>query len=239
MSVERSVESHRVLIGACGWQHKAWLNDFYDEELPEEWQLGFYSNEFPVIYLEAADWCGVTGTDNDVVDLSGWPDEVSETFRFILELPPQVFESEQALVKTLSKVKQLGEFCLGLVIQLSPEIIKDVQSFQNNLIAVKKVAAVTVDSGDVSLSSELKQLLVDEGVSELWKGDAHDNEKLKGGSLAVARVNSNGLEPAELRKVVEGCLAASSEDCVSVLCFDGKPPSLEVMRNADIILNLL
>jgi hypothetical protein len=234
-----SVESHRVLIGACGWQHSAWLNDFYDEDLPEEWRLGFYSNEFPVVYVEAADWCRVQGSTNNAVDLSEWPDEVSENFRFILELPAQVFESKQLFEHVLNQARQLGEFCLGLVIQLEPDIRYDEQSLKNYLTLAGEVATVVVDSGGVSLSSELKQLLEAEGVSELWRGDAQDNEKLNGGSLAVARVNSNGLEPTELRKVIESCLSASSEDCVSVLCFDGKPPSLEVMRNADIILNLL
>lgn len=234
-----SVESHRVLIGACGWQHSAWLDDFYDEDLPEEWRLGFYSNEFPVVYVEAADWCSVQGTVNSAIDLSEWPDEVSENFRFILELPVQVFESKQLFEHILNQARQLGEFCLGLVIQLDPDISYDEQALKNYLTLAGEVATVVINSGGVSLSSELKQLLEAEGVSELWNGESQDCEKLKRGSLAVARVSSDELEPAKLRKVVEGCLAASSEDCVSVLCFDGKPPSLEVMRNADIILNLL
>ncbi len=44
---------------------------------------------------------------------------------------------------------------------------------------------------------------------------------------------------ADLRKVIEGCLAVSNGERTSVLCIDGNPPSLELLRNADIILNLL
>jgi hypothetical protein len=43
----------------------------------------------------------------------------------------------------------------------------------------------------------------------------------------------------ELRKVLEVNLSASSEDCISVLFIDGSPPSLALLRNADILLNLL
>ena len=66
-----------------------------------------------------------------------------------------------------------------------------------------------------------------------------DDFGLTRGGLAISRVSGEELDAVQLRKVIEVCLMASSENCVSVLCIEGNPPSLEILRNADIILNLL
>lgn len=101
-----SVETHRVLIGACGWKHQAWLDDFYDDDLPEDWQLGFYSNEFSVVYVPASDWIDEPGLDE-------WKDEVAETFRFILEIPADVIQDPQRFSEILTKVKNWEIYVLG------------------------------------------------------------------------------------------------------------------------------
>ena len=94
-----SVESHRVLIGAYGWKHPAWNYDFYDEDLPEDWQLGFYANEFPVVYVPASDWL-------EQADLAEWEEEVTESFRFILDVPCEVINDVSQLTKALKKAQK-------------------------------------------------------------------------------------------------------------------------------------
>lgn len=239
-----SVETHRVLMGACGWKHQAWLNDFYAEDLPEEWQLGFYSNEFPVVYVPAADWLDVSDTvvSNLVVaDLGEWTEEVSDSFRFILEIPADILLDEQHFVAAIKKAKILGEFCLGLVFQLSQKTCRDITLFQERLNIVQSFASVCVDSHGIKLTAEFKDMLLEQNITQVWDGKSHETDSLKYGSLAITHISSDGLDIdiAGLRKVVEVSLSASSENCISVLCLDGEPPSLEMLRNADIILNLL
>lgn len=45
-----------VLIGTEGWQHEAWLGSFYPEDLPEDWQLDYYSNLYRVLLVPYAVW---------------------------------------------------------------------------------------------------------------------------------------------------------------------------------------
>ena len=71
-----SIDTHRVAIGACGWLHQDWIGDFYPDDLPEDWYLGYYANEFSVVYIPASVWI-------NEADLSDWCEDVSETFRFI------------------------------------------------------------------------------------------------------------------------------------------------------------
>lgn len=227
-----SVETHRVLMGTCGWNHQAWLNDFYSEDLPEDWQLGFYSNEFPVVYVPAADWL-------DVTDLSEWTEDVSDSFRFILEIPGEVLNDELRFSAALEKVKTLDGFCLGLVFQLTPGICNDTDLFQQRVDLAQAIAPVCVEMRGITLTDELNNILLKQNVSEVWDGKSDEKESFKRGSLAISHISGDGLDMASLRKVIEHCLSVSSEDCISVFCLDGAPPSLEMLRNADIILNLL
>ena len=235
-----SVETHRVLIGACGWKHQAWLNDFYADDLPDEWQLGFYSNEFPVVYVPASDWIDVLNSDDiDDNDLADWTEDVSESFRFILEIPQRALNSEQFFIDALNKAKELGEFCLGLVLQINPSSINDAHLFKKKLDSALAIAPVCIDKRGIPLTDEIESILRKENVSVVWHGEAENEESLKRGSLAISHISSDNLEMTDLRNIVEGALSASNENCISVLCLDGNPPSLEKLHNADIILNLL
>lgn len=231
-----SVETHRVLIGACGWKHQAWENDFYDDDLPEDWQLGFYSNEFPVVYVPASDWLNEV---NNEINLVEWTDDVSDEFRFILEMPDNILTDEKSFNAALIKAKDLGDLCLGLVVQLNPNSLKDAQRFQKQIQQAKEIAPVCIDKKDTVLTNEFKNILEEENFSEIWDGKSSDSESLKRGSLAITHVLGDDLDMAGLRRVIEVALFASNENCISVLCMGGNPPSLEKLRNAEIILNLL
>ncbi len=45
------------LIVACrDWQHPAWSGPFYPEDMPQEWQLDFYSTQFPLVMVSQHHW---------------------------------------------------------------------------------------------------------------------------------------------------------------------------------------
>lgn len=232
-----SVENHRVLIGACGWKHAVWVKNFYTEDLPEDWQLGFYSNEFAVVYVYASDWLATSQSSD--FDISEWKDDVSDSFSFILEISNDVLLDERKFTEALNKANSLDELCLGFVFKLSPKANEDIALFKNILSKAQAISPVCIDAGNTILSTELKHLLMKENVAGLKSGKSPNLDSLNKGALEIYRISSDGLDMKDVRKVVEVCLDVSSDDCISVLCFEGEPPSLEVMRNADIILNLL
>jgi len=227
-----STETHRVVIGACGWKHVAWLDEFYAEDLPEEWQLGFYSNEFSVVYVPASDWI-------DHLDLEEWGDDVSESFRFILEIPAQILRNDAAYISALKNAKGLGEFCLGFVFRLDANICKESGLFQSRCSEASAIAPICVDKSGHESSADFDQILLENNISELWDGKSSEVEGLGRGHLAITRIASDELDMRSLRTVIETCLSVSSDDCVSVLIIEGEPPSLDILRNADTLLNLL
>ena len=40
-----------IITGAINWQHAQWLGQYYPQDLPTDWQLDFYANEFDAILI--------------------------------------------------------------------------------------------------------------------------------------------------------------------------------------------
>ena len=87
-----------VNLGAYGWQHAQLLNGFYPEDLPEDWQLMYYSNEFTTVLVPASYW-----QTNSLTDCAEWIDNVHENFQFCVECHVDMLEhvSMQALSEAL------------------------------------------------------------------------------------------------------------------------------------------
>ncbi|GAB6041749.1 hypothetical protein [Endothiovibrio diazotrophicus] len=68
-------------IGARDWRHPAWRGTFYPDDLPEEWRLAYYANEFATLLVPAQGWIDTTQEN-----LAGWAEEVHGDFRFVLEV---------------------------------------------------------------------------------------------------------------------------------------------------------
>lgn len=76
-----------INLGAYGWLHPHWLNTFYPEDLPEDWRLGYYSNEFSTVLVPARYWQGLH------VDVcQDWLDDVHPGFQFFIECNGSMFD---------------------------------------------------------------------------------------------------------------------------------------------------
>ena len=45
----------KVLVGAANWHAQQWATDYYPDDLPTEWQLSFYANEFSTTFISCDD----------------------------------------------------------------------------------------------------------------------------------------------------------------------------------------
>jgi len=96
-------------LGARGWDHPAWQDSFYPDDLPPEWRLSYYANEFNAV-LASSDLWGAA----DAELIASWADDVHDGFRFFLELPAG---AETAITERIPEVAAgLGAACGGLVL---------------------------------------------------------------------------------------------------------------------------
>ncbi|MHB1565620.1 MAG: hypothetical protein ACYCXG_02690 [Acidiferrobacter sp.] len=70
-----------LVIGARGYNHRAWCGHFYPPDLPSEWRYLFYSHRQGALLMPARTWYGHSSV------LAQWHDEAPPAFRLILELP--------------------------------------------------------------------------------------------------------------------------------------------------------
>ena len=85
-----------VVVGARGWLHEYWMESFYPEDIPEDWRLGFYANEFNTLLVPWSQW------SESVDDLEEGLEDTADDFHLYLELPPQ----QQALPEHLAQIQE-------------------------------------------------------------------------------------------------------------------------------------
>jgi len=83
-------------LGCYGWNQAHWGGSYYPEDLPEDWRLSYYANDYGCV-LVPADYC----LHDDIED---WLDEVHEAFRFYFEWPQD--PALQAAVVSASEILQ-------------------------------------------------------------------------------------------------------------------------------------
>lgn len=89
-----------------GWELPGWAVSFYPKDLPRDWSLTFFANEFPAVLVPAHLWMGAGRAK-----MEAWAGDTHPGFRFYLELPAR--PAEARLLETVKA--RLGGKLVGLV----------------------------------------------------------------------------------------------------------------------------
>lgn len=187
----------RVTVAAYGWSHPGWCGNFYPDDLPEDWQLSYYSNEFRAVVVPVSAWVGV-----DMSSIEAWLDDVSQDFVFYLEVADATHDGAKLAGVFALFGEQLGGILLHPI-----EADADLTMVSASLEAALSVAPVCLLlPKNTELSEVGLSLLEERGVSLAWTaGQGLPGWSRKG--FAVARVASAvSYTPRQWRELVENCL---------------------------------
>lgn len=200
------------MIGACGWEHLDWDTTFYPDDLPEDWRMGFYSNEFPVLQLSLSRLLEV---DED--ELTEWLEDSHEGFRLVVELDSTL--GGEAEARLLALRKRL----LALV------IVGDVSSVPESLSSVPCLWAAREEH---PCEQHLQA-----GHGQVWTGEGSPcwDEQL----AMVCLQSGNYQDMKQLKQLLLSCAPALEEGRILVLLFAGDPPDIQLMHNARTLTELL
>ena len=207
-----------VLIGAAGWRHPDWQGDFYPDDLPAEWQPVYYANEFPVVLIAAGELA-----DDDT--LAAWREAGETGLRLVVELDEEGTFAAGA--------GELGDVLAGWVLPAG-----DTTSLEARLDALGPALPVVVDFGFGEPDSSLAERLAARGVGWCWHGEGAAGG-LAHGELALMRVATAGAGPRDLRRWLEAGLAVQDGRRTVALIFEGTPPDIHVLRQAQTLSELL
>lgn len=97
-----------LFIGAKSWNHSAWTNLFYPEDMPTIWRLDFYANTYRTVLVPQAEWL-----EWDDITIEDMLDAVEGEFYFFFEWcgwqKPLTHEQVQTRLVKLEQIKQTLE----------------------------------------------------------------------------------------------------------------------------------
>lgn len=220
--------NYPLLIGACGWIHSDWFADFYPQDLPADWCLSYYANEFPVVLVTSPEWRLAEAA------ATRWCEDTDTSFHFVVEIMANTVETLQS---QLDRMAGFGERCAGILFRTS--LSMEVTAISALLDVINGAWPICLDfGGDNWPDDTVLPLLRERQIGWCWHGDG-SADGLALGSLAVTRIHSNEANPRQIRHWVETALRNSTEHRQSILLFEGEPPDIVAMRQAQIILDLL
>lgn len=227
--------SHRILIGANGWLHPAWLAQFYPDDLPDDWQLGYYSNEFQIVLLPAAYWQSIAA------EIEDWLEDSSDDLRIVCEVPAEMLQ--QSIDGAVNDINEfiaglaiLGEHCIGLLLPVAdgqPGLDEIVSQLDSRL----PLCLETVSGASDETHKAIQKVCEQQKMGLCWHGDG-TAAGLRYGQLAITKINAQGMDLHQLRHVVETILETTTQAQTSILIIDGDPPDLEAIRHTGVILDL-
>lgn len=222
-----------IIVAARGWAHPAWCDGFYPDDLPEDWQLAYYSNEFHAVVVPAADFADV-----DPLEVERWVEDASEDFEFYLE----VMDLFTDWTKFARAAKPLGEHLQGILLR-PIKVDDDLAMIASSLDAATAIAPVCVlPPEDVKISESGRDLLSQHRVELCWNTNSGE-PVWRGGGFAVARVTGNNhYTPRKWRETIEACLRCenqSDEKRRVLLMVEHESPEPDALRAAMMIGDML
>lgn len=210
---------YAVRIGAAGWEHPAWSETFYPEDLPPEWRLAYYANAFPVVLMPARRLAAAG--DGEIAD---WRELADTGFRVLLEAAPHEIDSG-----LLERVKGLGDTAGGWV--LGEGDGTGLEAALAELAGAGLPVALENGAPAASRAEEASP-------GRVWRGEG-PSTGLERGRLAVIRVPAGEATPRRLRDWLEAGLAVQDGRREVILILEGTPPSVETLEQAQLLLELL
>ena len=214
-------------IGARDWEYEAWEGLFYPEDLPGEWRLAYYANEFRCV-LVSADRLGQA----DPADVRGWLAEVPDDFAFLAEVTlPAGERPRDPGGDWLGRLEPFGERLEGVLVRwpAAPESGARLERLVRRL-----AARYTVWLEPPPASEAAPEWVADSGAGWVWPGPDAGNRPAV---LALVGPGQSGRR--KLGELLQQVLTAAGPPGRAYVIVEGDPPAMEVLQDAETILQLL
>lgn len=202
-----------INVGAWGWKHVSWEQDvFYPDDLPADWRLAYYSNEFDLVVIPASYW--------DETEEENWLDDVEDDFVFFIDWP--VTGSEEIINRCRTFIDQAGRQ-IGSIL-LDNQLLSD-QS-QNQLKWLT----------ELSVQTTVRQYGMHQTVIDFpFLQDDTDTDAILTGDSLMAIHSDDGESLRDLSKRLQQLLAGKN---IQQIILAGDEPSINRLNELKTMLPL-
>ena len=150
-----------IVIGACGWDHEQWQEQFYPDDIPSDWRLGYYANEFESVLVPFNVWSAV-----DIDEIENWFDDIPDEFELFFEVNPDACNAsvKKMLSHELFSQRQVVFSAVSLSFELpkctvEQGTILDCVLKDEKVSKDEKIAILRFSSEDVIKVEEIRQII--------------------------------------------------------------------------------
>lgn len=144
-----------IRVGACGWDHAHWQGTFYPDDLPDEWRLNYYANEFSTVLITEDAW------RSKLEKLDEWIEEVPEGFLFYLQSsvdkPPELAQIKAQLGECFAGI--LSATSTAVMIEFSSKSLREWREWLEQNASQLRAIFITDENLSVKKLSEFKSLV--------------------------------------------------------------------------------
>jgi len=202
-----------IQIGAFGWQHSGWVDTYYPDDLPEDWQLDFYSHHFAIVLVPESEWLQASEDE-----IEQWLEDVNDGFEFLFAVNQSSIT--EVVTKQLSVIKhKLAQNFAGIV----------VTPMQGNL-----------EESDANRLKALTPVYIDDAGSS---ADEYTSCWRKESLVKNAEIGFITLKDTDtlrdVRASIEAFLEQSGDQQTAYMIFEGDSPSAKTMQDTQVVIQML
>ncbi len=209
----------QIELAAYGWESPAW-STFYPEQMPSEWRLDYYSNEFSSLVIPAADWAKTS-----IDTAADWLQEAPEGFRFYWEI---------ADADGATRLLELAAQQTTVNTHLGGWIFKSGLGVESELFEALVDCLPGAVYGDRPVSTVQAERLAALGITLCWQENIKLHCREKG--LRILQITQRP-DLRSLRITIEEQSAANVQQLL--LMVEPNPQTVPFFRELQTFLNLL
>ena len=148
----------QVLVGAVDWRVERWRSEYYPEDLPSDWQLAYYANDFSTVLLDCRNYLD----DKSLDELGEVLEDCHEDFQPVLsvyvdQVEPCDVERFLQWLQELDPEMGIGRLrgvCLSGLGKFPAELLSGWRACIPAELSVALDIAGSIDAPDVELQSQ-------------------------------------------------------------------------------------
>lgn len=231
-----------IQVAARGWKHAGWQDNFYPDDLPEDWRLAYYSNEFRAVVIPAQQWLVA-----EIDAIESWREDTHKDFNFYLEVDDFAVDWKRFAQKAAILESQLS----GIL--LRPRQWKaDASVLAASLQQAAAIApCCLLLPENQHLHGDEQTVLLKAHAEQGWRLTNDAGETMSDSAqppwyghaaLAFIQVTGNSAySPRQWREIISAS-QSGVDNCrrrVVLMMFGGECPDIETMRSVTTISGLL
>lgn len=212
---ERTDSPHELLIGTDGWSGNDSGAHYYPDDMPEDWQLCYFSNIHRCVLLPEADWPGA-----ETAQVEQWQEDTDPEFMFIPVAGENILSRVAASGTADWPALQLLQEQVPCVLAKPSLSQLEQPQWLQPILADRPLCVQLPDACDAGsrLYNETVRLICDTGASVLWHTD-YQPQPVSCGQFLVALAETE--DAAQQRSIIDRLSQWMAPDRRAALLFTG------------------